>query len=233
MKLRVVKLGGSQMKVAGVADRVRAWCRSEPNAATLMVVGGGPIVNSVRELVRMHAYDDEFLHWLCIDLMGATYRMIAAQLPEWTRVQTDQELMRLVEDIHHQDVRANRESPALPRLYQPKPIQAVVNVSAYYRPDLEEGLPVRLPVSWDTTSDSLAALLAHITHADELVLLKSCAIEPLPATENELFWKQQAERGVVDRAFPQATVGLKHVRCVDLSQLQLSKGSTPEGTEES
>jgi aspartokinase-like uncharacterized kinase len=216
MHLRVVKLGGSQLKIPGLGDRLRSWIRSEPPAATLLLVGGGAPVDAIRELAQANSYDEAFLHWLCVDLMEFSFRMLAAQLPEWPRVQTHDELMRMVEDINHEDVRASREPAALPRVGQPKSIQALVNIAAYYNREVESALPIRLPLSWDTTSDSLAALLAHLIHADELVLLKSCAVD-VASNEAESGWERLASLGVVDGFFPDVSRGLKRIRCVAMS----------------
>lgn len=226
MHLRVVKLGGSQLKIPGLGDRLRLWIRSEPPAATLLIVGGGAPVDAIRELAQVNPYDEAFLHWLCVDLMEFSYRMLATQLPEWPRVQTADELMRFVEDVNHEDVRRSRDAAALPRTGQPKSIQALVNVSAYYNSQVESSLPIRLPLSWDTTSDSLAALLAHLVHADELVLLKSCAVD-VASNEAESGWLHLASLGVVDGFFPDVSRGLKKVRCVAMSAPELP--TTPGG----
>ena len=85
-------------------------------------------------------------------------------------------------------------------------------------PDEPEGLSADkrahgicpLPHSWDVTSDSIAARLAVLAGADELVLLKS----GLPA--GSLTLAQAAETGYVDRYFPVAAAGVPRVRCVNL-----------------
>jgi dihydroneopterin aldolase len=54
-----------------------------------------------------------------------------------------------------------------------------------------------IPVSWDVTSDSLAAWLADKLGARRLVLMKQVALPPDPAGADDL-----AARGIVDKAFP-------------------------------
>ena len=66
-----------------------------------------------------------------------------------------------------------------------------------------------LPESWDVTSDSIAARLAEIIAADELVLLKSA-----PAAPGLLH--EIAAAGYVDNFFPQAAEGLMRVRFANL-----------------
>jgi hypothetical protein len=69
---------------------------------------------------------------------------------------------------------------------------------------------VPLPRTWDVTSDSIAARLAALLDADELVLVKSC----LPT--GELTPGVVAQRGYTDRYFPRAVAGVRVVRCVNL-----------------
>jgi hypothetical protein len=66
-----------------------------------------------------------------------------------------------------------------------------------------------LPHTWDVTSDSIAARLAAVLQACELVLLKSTL--PQPGTEID----RAAAEGYVDRYFPVAARGLA-VRAVNL-----------------
>lgn len=200
MQLRVVKLGGSLLCSSRLRERLESWLAAQPNAASLVVVGGGAIVDSVRDLASLHPYDEEFLHWLCIDLLDVTFRLFAAQVPQWTKVEQSGDLNALVERL---EGRADRPTPVL------------VRVAAFYDAGIEATLPRRLPLSWDTTSDSLAALLAHRIGAEELVLLKSCTIEQ-PDFAAEQVWERLADSGVVDRAFPAVAAGLRSVRCVRL-----------------
>jgi hypothetical protein len=74
----------------------------------------------------------------------------------------------------------------------------------------------RLPHSWDVTSDSIAARLAAVVDADELVLLKSAD----PPAEGGASLLQWAARGYVDRHFPQAARNLI-VRCENLRSFRM------------
>lgn len=75
---------------------------------------------------------------------------------------------------------------------------------------------------WDVTSDSLAAWLALRLGANELVLVKSCAV-PAAATPAEL-----AAAGIVDRAFPGYAAQCAHAgitcRVVDRSGFDIVLG---------
>jgi 5-(aminomethyl)-3-furanmethanol phosphate kinase len=61
----------------------------------------------------------------------------------------------------------------------------------------DEGRPGALPHSWNVTSDSIAARMAVVFGAERLILLKSIDIPSGTA------WADAAERGWVDRHFPQ------------------------------
>lgn len=200
MRLRIVKVGGSLLTMPDLLERMTNWLSGEPRFNTLLIVGGGPLVDSVRELAALREYDSEFLHWLCVDLLDTSFRLMAAQLPNAIAMATKAALDREMDQWR-------REGDCVPKL-------GIVSVSAYYRQDEPRTLPIELPLTWDTTTDSLSALLAHRTRADELVLLKSCDV---PADAD---WFELADRGVVDRAFPMASRGLKHVRCVNLRSIK-------------
>jgi aspartokinase-like uncharacterized kinase len=206
MHLRIVKLGGSLLTLPQLGNRLLEWLSNEPPAFSLIVVGGGPPVDAIRDLAAVHAYDEELLHWLCIDLLDVSYRLVAAQLPECRQLQTADELQRV---LSTRDWTSARMAPVL------------VRVAAFYDREHEPQLPWRLPHSWDTTSDSLAALLAQLTGADELVLLKSC---PIPAPHSPGDWEELARRGVVDAAFTKTIAGLKRVRCANIQARRSNKG---------
>lgn len=200
MHLRVVKLGGSLLSLPRLRDRIDRWLAAEPEAVTLMLVGGGSVVDAVRELSALHQYDEEFLHWLCIDLLDVSYRLLSAQLHDWASVTTASGLEVVL-----------RERACAPA----EPCRCLVSVAAFYASATESQLPIQLPRSWDTTSDSIAALLAQVTNADELVLLKSCNLAS-PAPQSRPDWEKLARLGVVDNAFPVIADGLPCVRCANL-----------------
>jgi aspartokinase-like uncharacterized kinase len=67
--------------------------------------------------------------------------------------------------------------------------------TAVWSPDPDELDRAGIPASWDITSDSLAAWLAGRLSAEELILVKSAAIEAGTSLA------ELAERQVVDKAF--------------------------------
>ena len=196
MPRRVVKIGGSLLTMPDVAIGVERWLDRQPAASTLIVVGGGPPVDSIRELAELFPYPQEMLHWLCVDLLDASFRLMHAQQSRWLALDTYEQLQ-----THLESREAMRGS-----------IRALVRVGAFYNAQRSSRLPLELPVGWQTTTDSIAALLAHICKADELVLLKSC---PIP---DQLHWDELVRSGVVDEAFPAAISGLPGVRLENLRQ---------------
>ena len=68
-----------------------------------------------------------------------------------------------------------------------------------------------LPEDWSATSDSIAARVATVLSAEELVLLKSA---PPPADDVQ----SAAKAGYVDEHFPRAAAALAAIRFVDLRE---------------
>lgn len=217
MQLRIVKVGGSLLSLPSLGDCLRRWLAAEPPAASLLLVGGGAPVDAVRHLATSYRYDDEFLHWLCIDALEISFRLLTQQLPEWKRLRTPAELSQIVEDARHCNVRRGQTDAALHRPRGSVSVQGLVSVAAFYNRESEAHLPLRPPRSWDTTSDSLAAVLARVTAADELVLLKSCELGG-PVQTPDANWEELAERDVVDRAFPACAQGVPQIRCVNFRE---------------
>jgi hypothetical protein len=78
-----------------------------------------------------------------------------------------------------------------------------------------------LPHSWQVTSDSIAARLAQVTRAGELVLLKS-ALPRRGAT-----WPDVVHEGLVDRYFPAAVTHVSQVRIVNLRDAAATEWQPP------
>ena len=186
--IRVVKLGGSLLDWDALPQQLRRWLALGQPARTLLVVGGGRWVDAVRrEDVRRHL-DERTAHWTCIDAMSVTARLVA----DWIREAV------LFDDVGR-FLASSEETPL-----------AILDVGRFLR-DVEPAMPGdRLPESWDVTSDSIAARVARIVGAAELVLLKSA----LP--DGSASPQAMAEAGYVDRFYPRAAASLPRVRCVHL-----------------
>jgi aspartokinase-like uncharacterized kinase len=146
--LVVFKLGGSLLDLPDLPDRVRWATRQRPDRA-LIVVGGGPAVDVVRDQDRRHELGDERSHWLAVEAMESNSRSLATRLPEAVLV------------ANHQQLRAS--------------VAILLPTSFLRRHETESNAEV-LPHSWDVTSDSIAAWVARFAGASELVLLKSTSL---------------------------------------------------------
>jgi aspartokinase-like uncharacterized kinase len=184
----VVKLGGSLLDLDGLVPRLRRWRELQPAGTDVVVVGGGPMADAIRDAYRRHHLGEEDAHWLCVRVLAVTAELLARLLPEAALATRFDELAG---------------PPDAGRLW----VFATEQFLRCAEPSLR-GPP--LPHSWDVTSDSIAARLAEALAAQELVLLKSCL--PDPASRREAL----AESGYTDRYFPRAAAMVPRVRCVDL-----------------
>jgi len=194
LKRRVIKLGGSLLDFAGLVPNLRNWLAAQPPMPGVMIVGGGRLADAIRAAFAIHALDEEAAHWLCIRLLGVTAELAARLLPEAV-------LLKDVEGLLAEEHTA-RLAILDPEWFLREEASLLKRICA-------KGI-APLPHSWDVTSDSIAARLAVLLRADELVLLKSS----LPADRATL--DEAAEAGYVDRYFPAAAAALTRVRCVNL-----------------
>ena len=186
---RVVKVGGSLL----VRDDLRAalprWIACQSKAETLLIVGGGELIDAIRNLDRAHGGDPVEIHWLCVDLLKTTFQLFSFWF-DWECIRKRQTLLAAIKSGFRV------ESPTL------------VSVSAFYdRNDVVAGLPP----DWRTTTDTIAALLAQRTAAEELVLLKSCPIDASASIQ------QLADLGIVDEALPLIESTIRTIRVETLS----------------
>lgn len=195
MDVRVIKLGGSLLDDAELPVKYRRWLAIQKPARNVMVVGGGRLVDTVRQHDRTHDLDHELTHWLAIDCMGINARLMAALLPE-------------AELIHEWNGLRRR---LLQMLTEGKSGTIVFDVTGFMR-QIEPRLHgERLPRGWNVTSDSIAARLAFLVAAGELVLLKPT----LPAQEPQNT-QRLSDVGYVDEYFPTVARGVRAIRCVNL-----------------
>lgn len=185
---RVVKLGGSLLTRNDLPAAFRQWLAAQPAAEhTSVLVGGGQAVDAMRQLDQIHQLDAAAMHWRCVRLLRATFEIAAELWPELTAVGTVEAAEALQRD------------PAATPL-------ALVAVDAFFHPHARP----RLPESWQTTSDAIAAHLAHRLQAEELVLLKRCAVP------DQCSGEALAQAGLVDAAFPAAAAGIARLRVEQL-----------------
>ncbi len=147
-QVRVIKLGGSLLDWPELPVRFRRWLALQPLAANVIVVGGGPIVEGLRTIDRVHRLSIEASHWLAIRAMSLTTEIASELLL----------VVEIIDALEH----VNRTPGGPPQLLDVEPFLRA-----------EQGSADVLPCGWDVTSDSIAAHVAHRLGASELVLLKS------------------------------------------------------------
>jgi aspartokinase-like uncharacterized kinase len=178
----VVKIGGSLLSSPHLPQRLRAWLAtqstSHPETHFVLIVGGGRWVDNVRELDGHSDIGQERAHWICIELMDVTAGLLSAMLPELSTVSALAEITKRV---------------ALPGVTIVKPREFLEHAEPH-------AAGTKLPEDWSVSSDSIAARLAIVLGADELVLLKSA---PTPATKvASEFLAEWAAAGYVDTFLP-------------------------------
>jgi aspartokinase-like uncharacterized kinase len=147
-QLAVVKVGGSL--AARPDDLLRvggAIAKAASKHALVVVPGGGPFAEQVRAFDKTHGLSADSAHWMAI--MGM-----------------DQFAFALSDVIAGSQIVEDRMAMQTAHAAGRVPVLAP---SRWLRATDE------LPHSWDVTSDSLAAYLATLLGADQLVLLKPIA----------------------------------------------------------
>jgi aspartokinase-like uncharacterized kinase len=148
MPLVIYKLGGSLLALNDWPDRLRRlWSNRPREESKLLVVGGGPATDLVRDWDRRFALSDESAHELALESLRLTERLAAEMLPECRTVRSPADVSRLDGQpglVSVRDFLDRCETPQHP-----------------------------VPRRWDFTSDAISAWIGLVLHVDELVLLKS------------------------------------------------------------
>src|SRR5260221_6528865 len=151
----VVKLGGSLAFAAALTDWLAALASGRGRA--VLVPGGGPFADQVREAQRRRPFDDATAHRMALLAMEQYGLLLCGLHPALRPAKSRAEIAWL------------RRQGLVP-VWLP-------SAMALGQPEIEE--------SWDVTSDSLAAWLAGALGLRQLVLVKS-APPPEPATTERL-----------------------------------------------
>ncbi len=171
--LAVVKVGGSLYDLPDLGPRLLAFLDALASRPVLLVPGGGPVADAVRAFDHVHGLGEEAAHWLALQALAVNAGLLAALLT----------------------ARKPRVTGQLAdgRLRQPG---EVIVLDPYQFARADEGRPGALPHHWDVTSDSVAARVASVSLAAELILLKSVDVP------DALDLAEAARRGLVDAYFP-------------------------------
>jgi probable H4MPT-linked C1 transfer pathway protein len=141
----VVKIGGGLLAFPEHFERtLQAVSRIARDARMLVVAGGGPFADAVREADRRIGLSDDASHTMAILAMDQYAHLLASRLADAVVTETADEIAGAL---------ASHRLPVL------APSRWVRTVDP-------------LPHSWDVTSDSIAAWVASAIGASQLVLIK-------------------------------------------------------------
>lgn len=177
----IVKVGGSLFEWPGLGPRLRDWLAANAPRETILVPGGGPAAELVRKLDRVHGLGEETSHWLALRAM----RFMAGVLEE------------VLHDAGVTNTEWYRGDSDLSCIWAGGHLPILDALAFSEKDELRSGA---LPHTWAVTSDSIAARLAVVAGADELVLLKSA---PPPAGDVAAW----AASGYVDPWLPRVLAG--------------------------
>jgi len=187
--VRIVKVGGSLLDWPLLKNRLQEWLAAQPAVGSVLIAGGGDLTDSIRRAQAIHPFDDEAAHWMCVQALSVTARLLATLLPD----------PRLTNSLA--ELSASLRSGGSTVVFDP---------ATFLQHDEPHEPGAVLPHDWTATTDSIAARLAAVTKTSELVLLKSA--DPPPAVS----LAELASAGYVDRHFPLAAAGLPRICLVNL-----------------
>ena len=139
-------------------DRLKTMLDSVAADRVMLLVGGGRSADLVRSWDEIHRLDTDASHWLAIDSLTLTAKLLTTLLPE-AELASD----RAAAERCWQEQRI----PVL----DPRPILEAISREAGQQ----------LPAGWHCTSDSIAAWVATHWRIGQLVLAKSTDL-PVDAT---------------------------------------------------
>ena len=194
----IVKLGGSMSR-----DPVlKEWLETlvELGSGRVVIVpGGGGFADEVREQQELWRFGDLAAHNMAVLAMAQMALMMQGICPALALATSDADLRRTVQAAR-------------------VPVWLPFEVLREQRDML---------TNWDVTSDSLAAWLANRLNAEELLLVKACAIEPSMDVEGCV------AAGIVDREFARftrdAAYAVTLLNCADVAgarRLLVNGGAT-------
>ncbi len=188
----VVKVGGSLFDLPDLGTRLYRWLQLHQEKPILLVPGGGPSADVVRDLDRRHNLGEEKAHWLALRALTVNAWFLTELLPGGC--------LQVVQGLE--------ECSSL----WDQGIVPVIDPRAFALTD--EGRPGCLPHHWSVTSDSLAARIALVCRAADLILLKSVST-PLALTAGAA-----SAAGLVDAHWPLVAGSLPRIQLINFRQWQ-------------
>jgi aspartokinase-like uncharacterized kinase len=172
--LAVVKVGGSLYALGDLGPRLQRWLDQAPVDDVVLVPGGGPTADVIRDFDRVHRLGEERAHWLALGALRLNADFLARLLPS-------------ADVIPHLDrMEVARSEGARMFILDPYRFAAW---------DKSSNPLAALPHRWSVTSDAIAARAAVVFGSNHLILLKSVTIP------EGMDWEEAGERGFVDEWF--------------------------------
>jgi aspartokinase-like uncharacterized kinase len=140
----VLKIGGGSLQSPADLEAVLTMLDTVTAHSILVVPGGGPFADAVRDLSAHMTMSDDTAHWMAVRAMDVVAELLASRLSRGVLVTSAGELAMAL---------------AAARLPVLAPYQWLRGADP-------------LPHSWDVTSDSIAAWFAGATGAAHVVLVK-------------------------------------------------------------
>lgn len=184
----VVKIGGSLLTLPDLVPRVQRLLAALPEHDPLIVIGGGPAADLVRNWEPQFSLGTEAAHWLALEAVGLNESLLLTVWPA----------LRLARSQTQWTLARKEGRPAL-------------LCSLCFMKWIAQQFP-QVPRDWTVTTDSIAGLASIHWRAQKLLLLKSC---PLPATASLAELSQQE---FVDGYFPQLANELPQTRWINLRE---------------
>ena len=174
--LSVLKLGGSLLDLPDLANRLLHVIDFLQPTRAIVVVGGGQNADIVRDWDKRFHFDDAVAHDLAIYAMSLNARMVSRLHP---RFRFSAEIPSAdppsSEEVSGHELSGEESTRVQPHSTATPHSPVTIVDSAELLKKLESTCLPSLHVrrSWDVTSDSIAAWMAHRVNAERLVLLKS------------------------------------------------------------
>jgi 5-(aminomethyl)-3-furanmethanol phosphate kinase len=145
--LTVIKVGGALASIPGALERVCAVLGTVAREHRVVIVpGGGPFANAVRQFDRTVGVSPDAAHWMAILSMDQYAHVLAERIPGAV----------LAEDVGA--LGEMLEGDAQPVVLAPSRWMRSADV---------------FPHSWEVTSDTIAAFIAGALDASQLILVKA------------------------------------------------------------
>lgn len=144
MKQVVVKVGGSLLRWKDLSPALNSFFQARADCSLIIVPGGGPTADIVRQWDTAHQLGEEASHWLALASMTLNAHFLS----------------NLLHDI-----------PIVVEKPEVTQTRSIINPLAFCR--REDTNSKRVPHCWQATSDAVAARIAEAFDINELVLMKS------------------------------------------------------------